>query len=399
MAVDIKNLLEIVQKRINNLDSSTVTLQELIDIANFTDKASEGTLTFVDDSSDLPNLLSPSTPTAESQKQLIFVKNSGRLFVKKDTWKPFTFRGLIPPSGPSFVYGGTTTGFRAGLISVPTWTYSDAISSFPFASDTPFASWGSLTVANGSNAGWSTTTHGYTAGGYGPAVPGDNSKIDKFSMSSPGNASTTANLPLGRGQGVAHHNDTNGYLSGGSSGSSYSFKFVFSSDTTNATTVPALAIPLNFNNRSPQVSTTHGYTSGGAPFSNTIEKFPFASEDAWSDVGDLTVGGRKSSGMSSDTHGYNAGGQIPPHPTIGNDINKFPFASDTNATDVASLTTAAAGNTGVSSTTNGYSLGGWTLNPGYNNISTSDKFPFSSETSVSNVFSNTGGGEAAGHQV
>ena len=149
MAADIKKLLDIVQKRINNLDSSTVTLQELIDIANFTDKASNGTIQFVDDSSDLPNLENPDLPTAEGNRNLTFVKNSGRLFAKKEKWKPFTFRGLIPSSGSSFAFGGTVAGYVASTEP----NGSQNITTYSFASDGNGTDAGDMTQGKENSAG------------------------------------------------------------------------------------------------------------------------------------------------------------------------------------------------------------------------------------------------------
>ena len=63
-------------------------------------------------------------------------------------------------------------------------------------------------------------------------------------------------------------------------------------------------------------------------------KCPFATDTNASDVGDLTQARGYSSGTSSSSSGYAAGGFAPPEV---NTIDKFPFASDANATDVGDL--------------------------------------------------------------
>ena len=86
-----------------------------------------------------------------------------------------------------------------------------------------------------------------------------------------------------------------------------------------------------------------GYTSGGVrtPFPSygaqtTIDKFPFSSDSNATDVGEITQVRQRTSGSSSSTHGYTAGGMTP-SPTGYDTIDKFPFSSDTNATDVGEL--------------------------------------------------------------
>ena len=190
MAIDLKNLLSIVQKKINNLDSSTSTLQELLDVANFTDKASNGTILFVDDSSDLPNLNDETLPTADGARSLVFAKNSGRLFAKMDTWKPFTFRGLIPPPG-AFQAQGSTSGYTSGGSTGPETT--NTIDKFPFASDANATDVGDLTVAKQGAAGQSSTASGYTSGGGTPTFV---NTIDKFPFASDANATDVGDLTV-----------------------------------------------------------------------------------------------------------------------------------------------------------------------------------------------------------
>ena len=104
-----------------------------------------------------------------------------------------------------------------------------------------------------------------------------------------------------------------------------------------------------------------GYNSTGADSTGritTIQRFSFASDGNGTSVGDVTAGKIVPASHSSDTHGYNSGGSLPP---FSNDIDKFPFAVDTNATDVASLGTAVQGAAGTSSKLvgKGYASGGY----------------------------------------
>ena len=130
-------------------------------------------------------------------------------------------------------------------------------------------------------------------------------------------------------------------------------------------------------------SGTHGYNAGG--FSPTgratqISKFHFGNFSTTADVGDLSVARYQAVGQSSIAQGYgftSGGSEAPASPTS-NVIDKFPFASDANATDVGNLTVARNNGTGHSSTTHGYTTGGSTTN-------IIDKFPFSTNSNATDV--------------
>ena len=131
-----------------------------------------------------------------------------------------------------------------------------------------------------------------------------------------------------------------GFTSGGATPSSSNVidKFSLTSDA-DATDVGDISIARKWSTG--QSSTTHGYSSGGyttGPLPvDIIEKFPFASDDDGTDVGDLTEGKRWNSGQSSTTHGYSSGGYFSDVMDV---IEKFPFASDDNATDAGDLSVA-----------------------------------------------------------
>lgn len=148
---------------------------------------------------------------------------------------------------------------------------------------------------------------------------------------------------------------------------------------------------------------TSGYTSGGQRSTpptpagvNIIDKFPFASDANATDVGDLSETNvqRQSSGSSSSSNGYVAGGEGTfAYPVAGartSVINKFPFSSDTNASNIGDLAFAVSYNGGNSSSTHGYSTGGSKdpspPGPPYTrNADEIQKYSFSSDGNASDV--------------
>jgi len=70
-----------------------------------------------------------------------------------------------------------------------------------------------LTVGRGGNFGQSSTTHGYTSGGYSAA--GNDNPIDKFSFTSDGNATDVGDLSVARQTGAGSSSTTHGYSAGG----------------------------------------------------------------------------------------------------------------------------------------------------------------------------------------
>ena len=130
--------------------------------------------------------------------------------------------------------------------------------------------------------------------------------------------------------------------------------------------------------------TVAGYSSGGSPTSTSnryIDKFPFASDTNSTVSGDIESFGTGTTGHSSSTHGYMAGG------TSQTNLSKFAFATDTNATVVGNLRTDTGqrpsgyfAGAGISSPTFGYIAGG-----GSTAINTVEKFPFAIDSGSSNV--------------
>jgi hypothetical protein len=162
---------------------------------------------------------------------------------------------------------------------------------------------------------------------------------------------------------------------------------------TRTPTVTPTASPIVLNN---------GYNAGGnslgpkfAPIvRNTIDRFPFAAPfTSASDVGDLTIARRGTSGQSSTTHGYTSGGSDSPFGGSSslNVIDRFPFAAPaTNATDVGDLAderaSSAAGN---SSNTDGFVAGGiFFTTPAPIRLFSIERYPFSAPLTNATIVSN-----------
>ena len=118
----------------------------------------------------------------------------------------------------------------------------DVIDKFPFASDVNATDVGNLTIGRYGLSGQSSSTHGYSSGGFITT-----NTIDKFSFSADGNATDVGDLTGGR--------------------------YLYTAGTS---------------------STASGYATGP---SSVIDKFPFASDGNATDVGDLTVARSLSAGQ------------------------------------------------------------------------------------------------------
>jgi hypothetical protein len=111
-------------------------------------------------------------------------------------------------------------------------------------------------------------------------------------------------------------------------------------------------------------SPTHAYYSGGGGAgdgSANVDKFSFISPVTFTTVADLVSEVDDHAGTSSSTHGYTVGGKQGPGAANGvNIIQKFPFSTDTTGTDVGDLTVATSVLTGIKSISyqKGYAVGG-----------------------------------------
>ena len=212
---------------------------------------------------------------------------------------------------------------------------TNIIDRFPYASAANAADVGDLSHSGYGKAGCSSTTHGYAIGGS-PAVE----VIDKFPFAASANASDIGDFASSsRYYLMSASSSTTAYAVGGN-GHYTTEKVPFTSDG-NMTDIVGLTLPTpSIYSASANSSETHGYTAGGylgGPTQiNSIYKFPFASEDAFSDVGDLTRTTANQAGSNSTTHGYVHGGQ---NPSVVNIIEKYSYSVDGNSTDVGDLST------------------------------------------------------------
>ena len=151
--------------------------------------------------------------------------------------------------------------------------------------------------ATGAYSGFSSSTHGYAAGG------GDGiSRIDKWSFTSDGAATEVSDvLDQARYGAGGHSSPTAGYCSGGYSTPSYYNiieKMPFATDVSADHNANLLRAPDTAGSNS---SITHGFSCGGnySGYQSQIDKFPFATETDATDIGDTP----------EDKSGYNGCGQ------------------------------------------------------------------------------------------
>ena len=319
----------------------------------------------------------------------------------------YTFTNPDRLPNPRWNFGGGTTqaqGSTSGYTSgggIGGAGAVNTIDKFPFASDANATDVGDLSNSTGRywSTGQSSTTNGYTSGGYSYYGGGSFNIIDKFPFASNANATDVGDLISTKldASRQGQISPASGYVSGGAPGFPRNptvnviEKFPFASNA-NASDVGDLTVGRYFTQG--QSSTASGYTSGGYGFgtagnSNVIDKFPFASNANATDVGDLTVVKLNAAGQSSSASGYTSGGRTGFSAPGTNIIDKFPFASNANATDVGDLSETRQTSTGQSSSSDGYTSGGSVTNPSPPppalNVNTIDKFPFASDANATDV--------------
>lgn len=142
-------------------------------------------------------------------------------------------------------------------------------------------------------------------------------------------------------------------------------------------------------------ATNYGYASGGfnSPTASTyIQRFPLVNSNSSSNVGFLSTPRTRATGHSSSIAAYTAGGQNPQmNPSaLGNlsTIEKFPFASDSTVTSRGSLYDGRTTAAGSSSSSYGYHAAGYTLTPStpaYFQTGNVSKFSFLSDAEASTL--------------
>jgi hypothetical protein len=272
----------------------------------------------------------------------------------------------------SYAFQGSSYGFTAGG-----WTSSasNVIDKFSFSSNTTASDHGDLVQNTEVPAGQSSTTHGFSSGGY---TTGSNTNtIVKFAFSSNTTASDHGDLYSPIRGAAGHSSETHGFISGGYHSGYINpiNKFAFSSNTT-ASDHGDLSQSRGF--VAGISSTDYGFSAGGnvAPVSDTTDRFSYTSNTTATDWGNLSVAREQLSGSSSSTQGFAVGGNAG---GVYNTIDKFSFTSNTTAADHGDLSVARNHLAGLSETNNGFTAGG------HSSYVTNviDKFNHSSNTTAS----------------
>lgn len=370
MAIDIKNILQIVQAKIAGVDSNTST-EDLGYLLNLAKRVDGSLVRSYDSDGALPD----ATLTTE---RMAYITSTGVMRFNNGQWDAVS--GIADPASEPVVYafGGTISGYNSGGGTGPSVGYN-TIDKFSFTSNDNATDVGDLSVARVFNDGSSSPTSGYTTGGLAPT---ETRVIDKFPFASDGNASNIGNLTNFMSGGSTNNTETRGYHGGGwYNGGLVSYSFIneisFATDG-DATTVGNLSTA-----RYPstgQSSLTDGYSMNHF----IRDKFPFASGGTAVDLGNLpTLRFGSSAGQSSDTNGYYT---TPKNDFTTSFIDKYPFASDTYDTSVGTLSVNRYLTTGQSSTTYGYISAGISpsLPPPYIS-NTVDKFSFASGGNATDV--------------
>ena len=320
----------------------------------------------------------------------------------------FDLKGFGSPPPQGSVSGYVSGGYLPGTGRL------DTIQKFPFSSDTNATDVAELTAGVYGPSSASSPVSGYSAGG---TIPAEVTTIEKFPFSSDSNATDIAELSLHVNRGNGNQSGSDGYTTGGDSpaapagvGSKFIQKYPFQSDAPASNIGDMSACRFL---HSSQSSNENGYSSGGRGVGGDLEsfeKFSFASGVA-TDLAEFGVPNGSPSpaigcilgGQESETHGYISGGQSPA--AIVNIIQKFSFAAEASTTDVGNLTICFKNTTGQSSTTDGYASGGFSVPGGaYPSGSsvkrTIQKFPYASDTNSSPVGILVNGMfSGGGHQV
>ena len=134
------------------------------------------------------------------------------------------------------------------------------------------------------------TVSGYTSGGNNPTAL---AIIDKFAFASNVTAASHGTITQAReGCDAGYSSATQGFTAGGNTGGPFhdtidKFTFASDADATDVGNLTAIRYGCSGQN-----SATHGYTSGGNADSNVIDRFTFGASNNATDVGDLSVGRR-----------------------------------------------------------------------------------------------------------
>lgn len=391
MAINIKNIEELLQKKAYAVDSAT-PVSDLADMVEATLLLTNSLVQY-DSAGALPTASSTNVKIAfiSSDKSIRF-NMGGR-------WDSLTSGGSraapVPPSQLSIAQG-VSYGYTAGGEPSPGNPFplggNVTIEKFSFTSDANGTDVGDLAEGH-YGAGRHDTTIALILGG--GIYPGNamTNKVQSFTFASGTDAAVTpyvlGNQANYSSRGIHQTPDiayvTGGYKSPPLAVYSTINKYPFANNS-NATTITDPSNNLqNAFYSSASMSSSHAYFAGSWPSftpsttdAEVLRKYPFATEDgASTDIGDLLVGTTYGgTGLTGPTHGYNAASVA-----ASNVIQKYSFSSDGDATDVGDMQVAETKVGGNQSPTYGYITS--SLHPTVNNAI--EKFPFSSDAPTADV--------------
>lgn len=329
-----------------------------------------------------------------SPKQLFVWNDSDESFAEIRVFSDFKMTGIGQATTSGYMGGGQTGTGNVG-------SGSNVIDKWSLTSNGNATDVGDLLEGTGENSGFMSPSHGYSSGGNTPSYGPYLTRIQKYPFASDGNATNVGNLAsnVGRGQ--------QGSVSAGATNKAYStggFIGPSSSVQGTSTMIYSLASDGNsslgtggFGTGDPAgiIGIEHGYFVGGrGPMPSTsigstaVGKFAFTSESFESHPATITSGWMGSSGHQSGTDGYYVGGFRNPPSNYMRDIYKFPFASDTTISDIGYNATQLGMSDGVSSQTFGFRSGAQPMLVGYPSstiVNVIDKFPFANNANSSDV--------------
>jgi hypothetical protein len=236
--------------------------------------------------------------------------------------------------------------------------------------------WTNVGAGSGDVAPWSYQgdAYAYSQGGQRPSV---SNIIDRWSLTTDGNAVDCGDLAQIRQSATGSSDGDYGYVSAGQSGTTVDSveRFAFGSSVTCAD-IGTLTVGHN-EDPGGSYTATHAYIHNGGG-TNVIERYAFGSSVTGADVGDSLWSGNGYGGANSPTYGYMAGGAS----TAASNIQKYSYAATANSVDVGNLVTNAIYvGENANSQTHGYIMGGH--NGAYLNVI--QKWAYSSDSNSTDV--------------
>lgn len=347
MAINIKNLQERIQKKVFSVSPSTPTadLGDIVEAATL----ATGSLRQYDSAGLLPSVTS-------TQAQIAYTKKDNAIKHKSanaTTWKTLTtdaYAAGARPTPPTYSVQGSTYGWSMGGYPGPA-NYHNQIQRYAFANSNDAVDQGDLLAASMHAAAVGrTATAGLRIGGR--SYPGTtySDQLSSYPFASGSNVvASPTTLSAARAYGChtpIQGGDDYAYVINHGLDGVYSNEILRVATALNAAEADVGDLTETILYTAGGSSGTYGYRAGGyywppTSIKNTIDKWPFAATANATDVGDLTVARYDVTGNSSTTHGYGHAGMTTPGRV--NTIDKYAFASDGNATDVGDVQQVIAG--------------------------------------------------------